>query len=273
MIFIKKLLLMILCIISFVGCLIGCEDKEKVDNYKVKITLMYGWGWNLKNHQIMQNIYDEFNNRNKDIELICKPFPDARIVIEKANDMFAVGKMIDIISTNGYSYYVDNARQYFRDGKSAIYFNGIWDSDYFAGEEIEKNIGYAAYHSESGKTVSYVSPPSGYVIRNNVDSNKREACIRFLKYMLSDEVQMEIALNTGQVPSNPRVNNDKIKEEYKLLGEGIEVAMNSDIKIRSMSSVWGGAYRKILTKYLPEAYKDEDTYLEMIEGLNKVSKE
>ncbi len=426
---IGRLIAVFLFTIVATNYLIGCEDEKELNEEKVTITFMHGWGGNLKNHQTMQKIYDEFNYQNEDIEVIYRPFPDVKIAVEEANDMLAVGKMADIISTNGFSYYeensvkkgmaldlmpyilndeefksqisgdvfdawdrngglytipdaievigywynkeifknagvvdengevliprtweaffkacdkikswsekenngvivaalesnqivenfffarlagmgdegieivntipddfsgelmekavedigklynysekvnnIDNARQYFKDGKSAIYFNGIWDCNYFAGEDIEDSIGYTAYPSETRQTVAYVSPSSGYVIRNNIDSNKREACVKFLKYMLSDEVQTEIALNTGQAPSSPRVDNEKIKEQYKLLGEGIDIAINADIRIKSMRSVWSGAYGDILTTYLPEAYESKEKYLEMIQKMNR----
>lgn len=420
---------LILCMTTF----ISCSDSNIESEEKVTISLMHGWGGTLKNHQTMQKIYDEFNKRNDDIELIYMPFPDAKIAVEKANNMLAVGKMPDIISTNGFSYYeqnavkkgmaldlkpyilkdkelgglvskdvidvwenegklytipdaievmgywynkeifikagvvdesgqialpktwdeffnvcskiklwseiennsisvaalesdqvvenfffarlagvdkeglkmvttipedfsnrsieevvedigklydfsievnsIDNARQTFKEGKTAIYFNGVWDSDYFVDDEIEGKIGYAAYPSESGKSISYVSPSSGYVIHDNLDGKKNEACIRFLKYMLSDEVQTEIALSTGQAPSSPRVDSDTIKSEYKLLGTGIEVAMDADIHIKSMRSVWSGAHSDILSEYLLQCYNDEEKYLEMINRLNKTTKE
>ena len=75
---------------------------------------------------------------------------------------------------------IDNARQAFLDGRSVIYFNGVWESDIFCDTGIEGEIGYAAYPTESGASLSYISPSSGYVFYDNPDPGRREASIEFL---------------------------------------------------------------------------------------------
>ena len=77
---------------------------------------------------------------------------------------------------------------------------------------------------ENNKDVAMVSAYPGYFIGSSSDTKQKEACIRFLKYMLSEKVQTKIWKKTGQIPSNPNVNiadlsgqNDVIYEAYAKL--------------------------------------------------------
>lgn len=373
----------------------GKTEQEDV----VEITLMHGWGGTLQTHKIMQEIYDEFDRRNEDIKLNCIPYSNNTIAVKKANDMLAVGKTADILSTNGLSYYVMNAakadaaldlmpyiendpewkaqihpavfdtwmtddgklytipdalevagywynetylkragivnaqgqvvvprtwddfmnmterlqtwidetgqdisvfaledqqimefvflarlagesneglmlaadasigmndqlfqtvyddiltmkqhsskvknledaRQSFRNGRSIIYFNGVWEADELSKGNASGDIQYANYPLADGQSLSYVSASSGYVLASQTDERKEEACIRFMKYILSDEVQEKIALRTGQAPSNPNIRMEKIKEESSLLGSALAVARMADVQIETIRSAW-----------------------------------
>lgn len=163
---------------------------------------------------------------------------------------------------------IDNARQAFLDGRSVIYFNGVWESDIFRGTGIEGEIGYAAYPTESGASLSYISPSSGYVVYDNPDPGRREASIEFLKYMLSTKVQNRLAIDTGQAPSNPNVDNAMIREDYPLLGNALEVAHGADLQIKSISSVWDAAAVDFLKVELPQACRTEEGRLGLVNGLN-----
>ena len=83
--------------------------------------------------------------------------------------------MPDIISINGFSYYVENAvrrgmvmdlmpyieaDEKFKEEIPPAVFEA-WES---SGAE---NIGYAAYPTEDGSSLAYVSPSAGYVSYNN----------------------------------------------------------------------------------------------------------
>ena len=101
-----KHLLLVLGVV-WVSVFGGCSNQE--EESPIEITLMHGWGGTLKTHNTMQQIYAEFSEKNPDIVLKCTPYSDSSIAVETANDMLAVGKMPDIINTNGLSYYVANA--------------------------------------------------------------------------------------------------------------------------------------------------------------------
>lgn len=406
----RNVLKSLFCVLLLSVCIVsGCQDTE--DKEKVQITLMHGWGGTLETHKLMQDIYAEFSVENPDIELISIPYSDSSIAVEKANDMLAVGKMPDIISTNGKSYFVsnavkqgkaldlmpfiedntilkneihpsvlatwitdkgklytvpdalevagywynkeyfkkaglanqdgevilpktwdeffntvtrldqwiqtenpniavfalddmqvveslvlariagegeqglalvqqapvsmnnqiinkavadivtlydysknvdsiENARQNFGEGKSVIYFNGVWESDLLSGSNMKDQIDYANYPTESGVSLSYVSPSSGYVICNNENRKKVEACVRFLNYILSEKVQTKIALETGQAPSNPNINRDELILEYPMLGNAVSTAYQADIQIKTITSVWSEDKINLLRQYI-----------------------
>ena len=103
------------------------------------------------------------------------------------------------------------------------------------------------------------------------DVRKREACVRFLKYMLSEEVQTELALKTGQAPVNPQVSGEEILQEYPLLGKGLQAANRADVKIKTLRSVWTGSYGDVLADQLAGAARDEKKLAPMLEDLNRIA--
>lgn len=389
-----SLLVTVLLLLFFSG---GCGRKETES--PIEITMVNGWGGMFQSHEVMREIYEEFDRQNPDIKLNCIPYSDNVIAVERAIDMLAVGNAPDIVSTNGLPYYMDHAvtckealdlmpyiesdlewkeqihpavfdtwlteqgelytlpdalevagywyneeylfqagvtdengnvaipqtwtdfmdmlervqawitnnqkelsifaleedqikvsfflarlagdsekgyaaatspspvlddtllentvadlkrlsqysndvnkieeaRKLFADGKSVIYFGGVWES-----YELEKSIQkgqfkYANYPTNYGKSLSYVSSSSGYVIKKQSDDRKTAACIRFLKYILSEEVQERIALMTNQAPSNPCIDMNEISGKAPLLGMALDVAYAADIQIPTIYSVW-----------------------------------
>lgn len=375
--------------ISFLS--MGC-NKEKPEE-RTKIVLMNGWGGVTEDHLAMQEIYKEFEMENPDIDLVLDTSPDLSIVLDKANDMLTVGKMPNIISTNGYGDFVRNAvkkgfaldlmpyieaddkfrkcisedvyknwevdgklytipdavemsgywynkaifkaagveavpatwDQYwetcekikqwnlknnrgivpaviennqaslsflgariageneagtlfmqsvpttfktpeiktamedlakmyeyvnnpysltvndaldaFNKGKAAMYINGVW-ANTFLKEDMD--IGLANYPGYDGKRVAYTSVSSGYVIGNTEGKDRIEASVRFLKYMLSDEVQLKILADTKQVPSNPNINTrtEDFSTSSPLLSEAIQTVNGASIKIRTIKTLW-----------------------------------
>ncbi|MDD3338342.1 MAG: extracellular solute-binding protein [Lachnospiraceae bacterium] len=418
-----KKMAFLLCGLLLTGC--GQTEQES----PVEITMIHGWGGTVKTHALMQEIYDAFDQGNADIVLNCQPSSDSSIAVEKANNMLAVDKMPNIVSTNGQYYYVknaekkgkaldlmpyiqadetlassiskevlddwtnedgaiytlpdaleimgywyntkyfeaagivddegkakppgtweefyadceklkawqaqqsdmeqiyaledvqvvenlflarlagenaeglamvkalpedfdrdtfrsvvtdfqkiwsysadtdslDNARQYFKEGKSAMYFNGIWERESFRDSKQEEDIAYANYPTNSGGSLSYISPSSGYVLYDSPDERQKEAEIRFLKYILSTEAQTKMAMETGQAPTNPNVDIDKITVADPLLGSALKEAHDADIQIRSISSVWNSERISLLTGDLKEASLGGAALEDMILRLN-----
>ena len=429
----QGMLCKILLLSAAAAVLVGCGRQEEPEG--TELTFIHGWGGTVKTHSTMQEIYRAFDEENPDIVLNYQPSSDSYIAVEQANNMLAIDKMPDIVSTNGQSYYVqnavkrgmaldllpyieadeafirsihpsvletwteengglytvpdalevmgywynagyfreagivdekgnarppqtweefreafakldawgkdrvnepgegrvdtcalenvqvaenlflavlagkgpeglqmagalpdtfdtpvfrdavrefswifshsvsaeslDDAREYFREGRTAVYFNGIWECEEFKGCAAEADIAYANYPTESGESLSYISPSSGYVLFDSYDEKKKEASIRFLKYMLSEEVQLKLALETGQAPSNPNVDLAVIREEYPLLGNALEQAHAADIQIKTITSVWNSGVMETIGADIRRACMEEEALDSLISALDK----
>ena len=416
----------ILGLILLLILLSGCQMSEEAE--PVRLSFIHGWGGTLRAHAIMQEIYDEFDEKNEDIILSSQPSSDSSIAVEKANDMLALDEMPNIVSTNGQYYFmenavkreklldlmsyirsdadfmrlihpsvlevwtntdgslytlpdalevmgfwynenyfreagivdengeialpktwtefyevcekleawnrtsgkleavyvlenvqvvenlflarlggestdglilatdvpesydsevfrnvikdfanifrysqntdsIENARQYFIDGSTAMYFNGVWESEVIQNCERSNEIAYANYPTNYGMQLSYVSPSSGYVIYESRDERENEAAIRFLKYILSQEIQTRIATETGQAPVNPKVDNQVIAEKYPVLGNALETAHSAGIQLKTITSVWDTEAIEIIESAIEEACKSSVELEQMIDDL------
>lgn len=148
---------------------------------------------------------------------------------------------------------IEQARNMFVEGKSVFYFCGVWDSYELQKSEWKEHFQYAAYPTESGKSLGIVSASSGYVVAAQDDEKKVDACLRFLKYITREEIQEKIALMTNQAPSNPNVDIEKIKRERPLLGKALEVINQSEIQIPTIYSSWT---QKQIEEIEKRIYKD-----------------
>lgn len=176
----------------------------------------------------------------------------------------------DLRTLNTYSRKVDNiesARQRFSKGQTVIYFNGVWESEALEESSIKDSFGYAVYPSADEGGVSYVSPPSGYLLARQEDKRKEEACIRFLKYMLSDEVQKRLAMETGQVPCSPKVGVEVFGDSGTLFGRSVEAVQSAEHQIKSLVCVWDAGKRDVLNEYLISSLDDPAVMAEMAEKL------
>lgn len=163
---------------------------------------------------------------------------------------------------------IENARQYFHDGESIIYFNGVWESEELKDSSLSEHLKYANYPYAEGKSLSYVSPSSGYVLAKQEDEKKAEAEIRFLKYMLSEEVQTRMAIETGQAPANPNINMEPVIQKYPLFGNAIQQAYTADIQLKTIYSVWPESKINVVKQYLGQNTWAVDCVDEMLSALN-----
>lgn len=93
----KKIIL--LWIFLLIGLIAGCGEKKKKE--KTEIVIINGWGMMDEDHQIMRDIYEDFQESNPDITLKLISMPSSDKVIEKAKEMLSVGKVPDLIFTGG----------------------------------------------------------------------------------------------------------------------------------------------------------------------------
>ncbi len=149
----------------------------------------------------------------------------------------------DVVKAYSYSKHIteiEDARQLFRSGKTAIYCNGVWEASEIDNDNLKDKLAYANYPTESGKSLSYFSPASGYVVYKSGDTNEEEVSIAFIKYLLAPEQQKRIAIETGQAPCNPKVDIQEIKKESPVFANAIWQAREADFHILSISSTWNG---------------------------------
>lgn len=186
-----------------------------------------------------------------------------RSVVENFSDIYKYSRNTDSL---------ENARQYFIEGSTAMYFNGVWESEVIQSCERSAEIAYANYPTNYGMMLSYVSPSSGYVIYDSPDERENEAAIRFLKYMLSQETQTRLAMETGQAPSNPKVDNREIAKHYPVLGNALETAHGAGIQLKTITSVWDSQAIQIIADSLEKASGNPDELEKMIQRLESIKR-
>lgn len=411
----NRILLLLLFVLLGAGC--GKEENEE----QTEITLLHGWGTMEDDHQVMRQIYQDFEKENPDIRLNMISMPSSEKAIAKAREMLAVGKTPDLIFTGGegkdnlysfmvnYGYALDlmpyleedsellesvspsilkhwvnekgelytvsdvllvsgywynkkifnnagitevpstwedffeccrkiqewakkeklstipihldgdtsmylidafmqveeenavgrneeqeltealgmlnnlktmasveedsytyrDRMRSFNIGHSAICVNGVW-----AQQMIHPNLdaGYALFPSKDGQGIGMVSACTGYLAGNSGDTEKEEACIRFIKYMLSEPVQKRILRETGQIPSNPQVGLNEVSKDQPDLYQAYHVVMEAETFLEIPANRWNSTWIDEFNKNIGKMLKDEMSKEEFLEELQNVNK-
>lgn len=122
----------------------------------------------------------------------------------------------------------------FNAGKLAIYVNGVWGSAMIS-EDL--NVSYALLPSEN-TSICCESAGAGYVLGNTGDAARQEASVRFLKYMMSREVQERILLETQQMPANPNLCIEDYAELMPRFCQAVATTQQVEIKIEIPDQLW-----------------------------------
>lgn len=109
------------------------------------------------------------------------------------------------------------------------------------------DAGYALIPTDSGKSMSCESACLGYVLANSGNTQKEEASIRFLKYMLSEEVQTRILEETEQIPANAQVSWENYKEEKPRLYQAASLVLQAEQKTEVPDNLWSAAQKATFT--------------------------
>ena len=410
-----KVLFLLLFVLLGAGC--GKEENEE----QTEITLLHGWGTMEDDHQVMRQIYQDFEKENPDIRLNMISMPSSEKAIAKAREMLAVGKTPDLIFTGGegkdnlysfmvnYGYALDlmpyleedsellesvspsilkhwvnekgelytvsdvllvsgywynkkifsnagitevpstwedffeccrkiqewaqeeklstiplhldgdtsmylidaymqveeenavgqneepeltealgmlnnlktmasveedsytyrDRMRSFNIGHSAICVNGVW-----AQQMIHPNLdaGYALFPSKDGQGIGMVSACTGYLVGNSGDIEKEEACIRFIKYMLSEPVQKRILRETGRIPSNPKVGLEEVSKDHPDLYQAYRVVMEAKSFTEIPKNRWNSTWIEECNKNIGKLLKNEMTTKEFLSKLQEVNK-
>ena len=158
-------------------------------------------------------------------------------VCHREDAELAVSELVNALSYDVRRGTALDVRQNFFDGKSAIYIDGVWANTEFTETTTKQEIRYAAFPGLCGETIAYANPATGYVISNDGSQKQIDASIRFLKYMLSEDVQKQIVIKTHQAPSNPKISEPWIHEQVPILAEAMQVCQEADQQILTLYTV------------------------------------
>lgn len=145
-----------------------------------------------------------------------------------------------------YSYRDETSQ--FNEGKVALYINGVWGAPMISDKIHAK---YGLLPNASGTSMSCESACMGYVLGKNADG-KEEAAVKFLKYMLSEEVQIRIMEDTEQMPANPGITLDKYKNDKPRMYQAARLVLDADKKIDVPDNLWSLNQKEYFTQNIME---------------------
>lgn len=179
-------------------------------------------------------------------------------VCRREDAELAVSELLRALSYDTQRGSTPDIRQNFFDGKSAICIDGVWANTELAETTTKQEIRYAAFPGFSGETIAYANPATGYVISNDGSERQIDACVRFLKYMLSKDVQEQIVTKTHQAPSNPNISDAWIHEQVPVLADAVQVCKQADRQILTLYSVLPAKSSAQLDQLLEELLRGKD---------------
>ena len=179
-------------------------------------------------------------------------------VCRREDAELAVSELLRALSYDTQRGSTPDIRQNFFDGKSAICIDGVWANTEFDQTTTKQEIRYAAFPGFSGETIAYANPATGYVISNDGSERQIDACVRFLKYMLSKDVQEQIVTKTHQAPSNPNISDAWIHEQVPVLADAVQVCKQADRQILTLYSVLPAKSSAQLDQLLEELLRGKD---------------
>ena len=185
-------------------------------------------------------------------------------VCRREDAELAVSELLRALSYDTQRGSTPDIRQNFFDGKSAICIDGVWANTEFDQTTTKQEIRYAAFPGFSGDTIAYANPATGYVISNDGSERQIDACVRFLKYMLSKDVQEQIVTKTHQAPSNPNISDTWIHEQVPVLADAVQVCKQADLQILTLYSVLPAKSSAQLEQQLEELLRGKDVQRSVI---------
>ena len=146
--------------------------------------------------------------------------------------------------------YRDTLRS-FNNRETAIYINGVWANSMI---DDKLRVSYAAFPYTEWGGLANISSCLGYILGKSGDRRKEEASVEFIKYMLSEPVASRILMETGQIPSNPRV--EIRQEENERLSQAVRCVKQAGYIMETPANIWDSslktAYGESTKMYLEE---------------------
>ncbi|HEM4351420.1 TPA: extracellular solute-binding protein [Streptococcus suis] len=142
----------------------------------------------------------------------------------------------------------------FTDGKSGVFFNGVW-----AAGGLSENPAYRPGLYAGNIAIS--SAGGGLTIASGLSEAEEKLALEFVKYMTSDDVQKTIFEKVGANPTSQAIDTAEIAKgsddvTVKLLGEATSMANNADVIVPTVVSAWGGDVRTAIINALTESAAD-----------------
>lgn len=168
--------------------------------------------------------------------------------------------------------------------KVAMCFNGVWDAGSAASSDFKNDIKPATFpagDNDASIRFSYSSAGAGLAISNTLSEEQQELAIKFLKYMMSDEVQTKIITLCEANPASDRIDYDSLiadpvtSEATKKLIEACKVASTSTYKAKTLNNAWGGDIAKAISDQMllfPTSRDMKSSAQEAVEVLNSLIK-
>ena len=168
--------------------------------------------------------------------------------------------------------------------KVAMCFNGVWDAGSAAGSEFKDTIKPATFPSndnDATKRFSYSSAGAGLAISSTLSEAQQELAIKFLEYMMSDEVQTKIITLCEANPASERIDYDILladpatSEATKKLIEACKVASTSTYKAKTLNNAWGSDIAKAISDQMllfPTSRDMKSSAQESVDVLNSLIK-
>lgn len=191
------------------------------------------------NSEAMSDLFDVFLvSQSPDAEGLLKKYSRTGFDFQSSLIVNGLQDFRELCGDSGIrisgTYFVD-ALSSFNSGRSAILVGGVW-SNVNISDDI--NARFATFPGAGGNTVSCVSAGINYILGSSGDKAKEDACVRFLKYMLRDDIQEKLAVVTGQMPSNPNISLEDYRAGIPVLAEAVRIANSADIHIERSAIQW-----------------------------------
>lgn len=158
-------------------------------------------------------------------------------------------EIYDHSSGEAMDYSYRDATSLFNEGKTAMYINGVWGASMISDD---LNVKYATFPTYDGKSMSSVSACLGYIVGNSKEKEKVDASIRFVKYMMSKEVQERILIETGQVPANPNISAEDYKLSMPRFYQAVSTVQSAEKQIETPENLWDGEKSQIFKNHIME---------------------
>ena len=154
----------------------------------------------------------------------------------------------------------------FNEGRLAIYVNGVWGAPMIS-EKIHAK--YALLPTNDGISMSCESASLGYVLGKSGSKEREDASVRFLKYILSEKVQIQILERTEQFPANPNISLEKYKNEKNRMYQAATLVLDAERKIEIPDNVWSASQKEYFTDNIFKVLTNEMDKQELVDNIDK----